>query len=146
MVKSGLLFSLSLLSHGTLHSNPALITHTPFSSSFFFFSHSSFPPMPALHSLPPEIVTNIVSHLDRNDCITCIGVCQQWRRAIPPCSASLWTDVAIATNADYILDHIPYFAPHLRSVTLLSNFGENRLYQALIKLQECHRIDRLSKF
>lgn len=101
--------------------------------------------MPALHTLPPEIITNIVSQLDRNDCITCIGVCQQWRRAIPPCAANLWADIAIATNADDTLDHIRYFAPHLRSVTLLSNFGENRLYDALAKLQECHRIDRLSK-
>ncbi|KAI7880164.1 hypothetical protein K492DRAFT_188055 [Lichtheimia hyalospora FSU 10163] len=99
--------------------------------------------MSPLHSLPPEIITNIVSQLDRNDCITCIGVCQQWRRAIPPCAAKLWSDVSIATNADHILDHIRYFAPHLRSVTLLSNFGENRLYNALIKLQQCHRMDRL---
>lgn len=86
-----------------------------------------------MESLPPEILAQILSHLDRNDTIECVRVCRSWRKLIPPYAAPLWSHVHLNQDAYHILDGVPIFSPFIRTITLV-NFDDEYLERAIERL------------
>lgn len=86
-----------------------------------------------MESLPPEILTQILSHLDRHDTIECVRVCRSWCKLIPPYAAPLWSHVHLSRDAYHILDGVPIFSPFIRTITLF-NFDDEYLEKALERL------------
>ncbi|CDS10145.1 hypothetical protein LRAMOSA02822 [Lichtheimia ramosa] len=73
-----------------------------------------------METLPSEILDQILSHLDHNDSIECVRVCQSWRKLIPPHVASLWSHIHLQQYAYHILDAVPIFAPFINTITLIN--------------------------
>lgn len=73
-----------------------------------------------MESLPPEILSQILSHLDRNDTIECVRVCRSWCKLIPPYAAPLWSHVHLSQDAYHILDGVPIFSPFIHTITLVN--------------------------
>ncbi|KAI8146710.1 hypothetical protein BJV82DRAFT_665671 [Fennellomyces sp. T-0311] len=51
-----------------------------------------------LHPLPTEIIVEIASYLNQQDCLTCMAVCRSWYLTVPQYLQSVWKELKVSTR------------------------------------------------
>ena len=82
--------------------------------------------------IPPEIFTEILSHVDQVDCIECMTVCRRWYKLIPEHGKDLWKELEITdTWPTFNNAMLECLGIHVKKVSINSYHNPNEALRLL---------------
>ena len=103
-----------------------------------------------LNDLPYDIFVNIFSHLDQQDCITCMTVCRSWYSTAPQYFQDVWSTLRLSSNAvpnankcwDFCIINF------CRSILFDGYSDKEKLYEAMERVAQlkCKNIETIGTF
>ena len=95
--------------------------------------------------LPPEVISNILSHVNQVDCITYMTVSRRWYKIIPQYGKDVWTELEISGRSWSRPNNamLECLGTHVKKVSTLFCKNSAKILRRL-EAQQCN-IQSLSK-
>ena len=89
--------------------------------------------------IPPEIFSDILSHVNQVDCIECMAVCRRWGKLIPESGKDIWTELEISKKSWSRFNNamLECLGTHVKKVSITSCKDSNKILQQLER-QKCN--------